>query len=368
MIAAARKTPAKTPAKTAASAKTASKTAVTVKQSSEKATVANAPGKKASVVKTVAKTAAVANAPGKKAATAKRPAKTIAVARTPAKKASTAGTRHRPARTEAARRPRRDYFPFMELPGEIRNMIYRNILIQPGIIYVNGDEYGPGYREDVVTRRLPDWMRGAPDRMANYTHLFINQTTVRRLLETSKTIYDEAAWFYYGCNHFFFSHLPILYNFLQATRPDFRRHITHMSLHYRGRYVAKAVNLLPQCVSLEKLELVLDERTIDDRHMKTSTRLRDMVGLKDLLQLRGLREVTLDTHLIDGVAKYATSLADQDYVVNALQVLTEPHNPVKLRRQFEKDYPGQIPQRTASGKAKVAKSTKNKSEAKSRKS
>ena len=253
----------------------------------------------------------------------------------------------------------------MELPGEIRNMIYRNLLIMPGIIYINGGQYGPGYREDVVVQR-PTW--GLGDHIMNRRFLSINQTRVRRLLETSKHIYAEAAWFYYGCNHFYFSSLPILYNFLQATRPDFCRHITHMSLMYSGRFVVKAIKLLRGCVSLSRLQLVLDDSTTWDRHMRTNSWLRNMTGLKDLLQLRGLREVTVDNHLVDSVPMYAASLADKDYVVNGLQVLTQPHDLAKLRQQFKKDYPGQVPQRTASGKAKDAASAKRKTRAKSRKS
>ena len=355
----------------AVAAKSSAKKAAVAKKPAKTAAVAKAPAKTMAMTKTPAKIAAVANADGKKAGIAKAHAKTIAVMRTPAKKAATAitvGTIHHTARAEEIRQPRRDYFPFMELPGEIRNMIYRTILVQPGIVFISGDEYGPGYREDVVSRHLPVRMRGAPDRIMNHSHLFINLPTVRTLLGTSKQIYDEAAWFYYGCNHFHFSNLPILYNFLQATRPDFRRHITRMSLQYSGQFVVKAVKLLPGCVSLSRLRLVLNEHTMGHRLMKTSARLRDMTGLKDLLQLRGLRVVVVDTHLIDSVGNYATSLADKDYVVNALQVLKEPHNPAKLKRQFEKDYPDQVPQRRVSVKTKVAKSTKRKTGAKSTKS
>lgn len=135
--------------------------------------------------------------------------------------------------------PPQETFPFMRLPPEIRNMIYKQALvIPPGIIRLN------------VDNRYPDRNPACP------------------LLSTCRTIYAEAAIFYYGLNRFNLYNMNLLGNWLRSVRPESRRLISRITMIYAGQTSIKDLKSLAEFVDLKELYLHIDVRTFSVHMME----------------------------------------------------------------------------------------------------
>ena len=233
-------------------------------------------------------------------------------------------------------------FPFMRLPPEVRNMVYKEALVMPGIISIERGLVSFYYARLEVVR----------NKIGSEIDLKIDQKSTRALLQTSKTVYQEASPVYFGSNHFYFDDVDLLTRFLQTLRPDFRRLITQMTVHYYGRAPAKAMKALSGCISLTQLTLELSVLTAYCMTQK-SAGVMTLMGLKDLLKIRGLQDVNIGTSRINLQEAPMGYLAEITIQGDTLQVLKEPHNPIKLKRLEAKDYPKGKSQRTIFGKANV---------------
>ncbi len=257
---------------------------------------------------------------------------------------------HQAIKTEGIMTAPKAPFPFMRLPPEIRNMVYKELLVMPAMIAI-GIGWSEGRSIIVEKVRLED------DEESDFE---IDQKATRKLLHTSKTIYQEASHFYWGSNHLYFEDLDMLTEYLQRLRPDFRRLITHVTVRYIGRAPARAMKALSGCISLRKLTLDISFMTIYQTRI-TSAGLMTLTGMNDLLKLRGLEKVNLDTTRLDSGLKTAAWLSQgMSNVVDAIQVLKKPHDPARLKRQEAKDYPKGKSQRTVFGKANVITRTERK--------
>lgn len=241
-------------------------------------------------------------------------------------------------------------FPFMRLPPEIRNMVYKELLVVPGIICIHRDS-----DVEAGLTRVQESVR-SKDGMGKSVR--IDGKSIRQLLWTSKTIYKEASTFYFGSNHFRFASLDMLTECLQHIKLDFRRLLRRITVPFWGLAPAKGMKALATCVSLSELTLGISWYT--SRYLRGDQNLMKPNGLNDLLKIRGLEKVTLDIEDI----KYfhdldISNFFDKDTLANALQILKEPHDPAKLKRQEAKDYPNRKSQRTVFGKANVMTRTES---------
>lgn len=235
-------------------------------------------------------------------------------------------------------------FPFMKLYPEIRNMVYKELLVMPGMVGI----------EDRFTDRRVQTVEFVYRRDASKTKLDIDQKATRALLGTSKAIYEEASHFYFRSNHFYFEDMNLLNVFVQKMRPDFRRLIRRVTVHYCGRAPARTMRSLATCVGLSELTLKFSYGTLPYSPMT-------LTGLKDLLKIRGLTDVKIDTEVMDThPAQPLYAFKSKDELASALQVLKKPHNPGNLKKQEEKDYPKGKSQRTVFGKANVITRTEKK--------
>lgn len=241
-------------------------------------------------------------------------------------------------------------FPFMRLPPEIRIMIYKELLVMPGTINIKWKFF---FEEKIL--RIEESVR-SKDGMG--LDVCIDGKSARQLLWASKTIYQEASTFYFGSNHFHFGSLNMLTKCLEHIKPDFRRLLRRITVRYMGYAPAKAMKALATCISLSELTLEICMSTgILERGYQGLMKLN---GLNDLLKIRGLEKVTLDTEDIDSHPRHHFgTFSDKDALADALQILKEPHDPAKLKRQEAKDYPKEKSQRTVFGKANVMTRTES---------
>lgn len=134
----------------------------------------------------------------------------------------------------------RDVFPFLDLPAELRNIIYSQVLIQSE--KYKGIEINAG-RNSRKKINISEWRD-----MRRVSHL-------SALLLVSRQIYREALSYLYQ-NYFDFDHLPGLKNFLKVVRPGIvhLRHVTINSSQLWHKTTAKVVfNLLRKAENLNAL-------------------------------------------------------------------------------------------------------------------
>lgn len=121
-------------------------------------------------------------------------------------------------------------FPFLELPPEVRNMIYMELLVKKG-----------GARFEVTGNQAK--------------HIRCWGPTSLRMLRTCRQIYQEAAAIYYGLNNFSFTSTTTLMHYLQNIETSVR-FLRSIEIHdLVGSTSFKAAKLLVGAISLTRLKV-----------------------------------------------------------------------------------------------------------------
>ncbi|KAI4216450.1 MAG: hypothetical protein LQ349_009101 [Xanthoria aureola] len=246
-------------------------------------------------------------------------------------------------------------FPFMKLPPEVRNMIYKEVLEDTSIINLIALGDTKKVRE---VRGKPVLLRYDPE-MPPVTPYSQGQFDPLLLLRASKAIHDEAYPVYYGRNTFFCRGLAALRGFLGRLKREYRRSIRSLGFDMWGDPAAKSIRLLQGCVSLQDLH-------IDCRGVRLWDNLRSdsvLPGYNELLKLRGIRSLQILRPVKDDIYRLGSQTyriilpADTheywEEIIEDLQVLKQPRSEAMVRRQDWKDFPLENTKRTVYGKANV---------------
>ncbi|KAL8924498.1 MAG: hypothetical protein Q9172_002663 [Xanthocarpia lactea] len=240
--------------------------------------------------------------------------------------------RHKRAKATKAKK-----FPLMELPPEIRTMVYEEVLVASPSI-------------SIISQRSAAFMGYTAPRRVLYI-LDDSARTGCQLLRASKALYHEAMPIFYGRNTFDFGDLDALDGFLKKISIQQRRMITSVALRIRGTTPAKSIRLLQGCVSLRRLEVKVIMGTLDGYDLNRLGQPR-AAGIRSLLEIRGINEldVTLPQffYIWDDQQREAF-----EELKKALQVLKLPRSIASLRRQDAKDFPPEKAKRTVFGRANV---------------
>ena len=241
-------------------------------------------------------------------------------------------------------------FELMKLPAEIRRMIFREFLVMPSRIGFHRH----GMLDGQVARKFPPFAlvedRPLPP-FWPYEWPTIKETEIIRqsgrlkIFLVSKTIYRETVPLYFGHNIFNFDCGDSLGKFLSTIGPDCRWQLARVQCCWMG-HCTRAAKILPKCVGLRELSLKITSFSLGCSGLTgPDTRL---VGMEDLLRVRGLDKLSIHTfgpchyttcpghQYVDGVRRECPSLT---IIKNALEVLKQPHNIKKLKRQEERDFP-----------------------------
>ena len=245
-------------------------------------------------------------------------------------------------------------FRLMDLPLELRCMIFRELLVMPGPVFI---KYV--YREGQVgvyarpARVAPGPPKGFWYEELNGSNL-IRQSSLLSIFSASKTIYRETVPLYFGCNHFDFVDLDRMEQFLNQVGAEYRWQIASISVRYYGKAPARAVKRLRECVGLRVLRLDITSYSFG-RGDPNTPHETPLLAMKDLLRIRGLDSI--DLSVIGGDSLYVSdtlvpthNLAER--LEKRLKVLTEPRDPKQLKRQEKKDFPTKA-KRTIFGAANV---------------
>lgn len=218
-------------------------------------------------------------------------------------------------------------FPFMQLPLEIRTMIFKSFVTQSKRV------------------RVSSWKPHFPSASDESTP----QDSVCNIFLVSKAFYREAAPLYYHLNLFHFPRLEDVL-LLKTLAPDNRRAIKSISVDYVGQSPAKAFAFLQTCVGLRQLRITFSNGQYRVWcHIGADFEPEKITGFRAMAKIRGL------THL--GIGIYTPGDRDMGMFVlqiqDALSRLLEPHDPAFITRLDKKDYPDKN-HRSVFGKANVA--------------
>lgn len=217
-------------------------------------------------------------------------------------------------------------FPFLKLPLELRNMIYKELVIEflrvnitvisrrPRILGLRKCE--PGYSMSPTSQPHP---------------IFV-------FFLVSKQTRQEAISVYYGGNRFNAKDSDILAGYLQRIGPDACNAIREISIRYEtGKNAAKAFKLLAQCGSLRKLHFTIDWIVFKSpKHLARFVPWLKRPGIPSLLKVRGIEELNVEVRF--GRRSWTRSGeafdSDKERLMQALQILKEPRDVQKKKKRL----------------------------------
>ena len=188
-------------------------------------------------------------------------------------------------------------FPFIRLPLELRNMVYRELLVMPGPI-----DLGKTRRSRPSVMLLDN---EEPD--SRMSRKISKHPRVFGIFLVSEQIRQEAISVYFGGNRFHATGSARLADFLCRIDADARNAIRGVSIIYgTGQNAGKAFDLLAQCRGLRKLQFTIEYRcTWQNRSYGP---LLKRLGMKSLLKVRGIQDLNLKCNFREPVPYESTPL------------------------------------------------------------
>ena len=240
-------------------------------------------------------------------------------------------------------------FPFMKLPPEVRQMVYREHLIQGGPIHVTS--MYPTSKTSVSVHLGCGIHKPSHDQHVSF------DASVLALLSVSKALNTESVALFYRHNDFHFEHLNHLQSVIDCIAVEARRSLYSICFRYHGTAPAQAMRALKECIGLRCLTIEFDRYSLGHIPYNAKTfmnpfKLGKLHGLQGLLKIRGIKE--LDVIMEMAFTSNWSGVADQiDDFRESLQVLKLPRPAAQLLRQEKKDYPEKLGRRTVFGQANV---------------
>ncbi|KAI4230056.1 MAG: hypothetical protein L6R36_000313 [Xanthoria steineri] len=229
-------------------------------------------------------------------------------------------------------------FPFMKLPLELRQMVYKELLVMPWPVIMDAPHccYYPGKH---LTHVVHD---------DGHPHEYCPLATCQ-IRQVSKALHIETTPIYFGHNTFKFRNLNALSFFLTKLKSESRRSITSLIVRYEGGHPARSMKLLRSCFALRRLSINCTWGTIRYGQFPWYT----IRGLKYLLQIRGIQTLELKKPTPSEHFSWEAYRMEWQELLEALQVLKQPYTEAAIRRQDKKECPPEKAKRTLFGRANV---------------
>ena len=152
-------------------------------------------------------------------------------------------------------------FRLMDLPLELRTMIFKELLVMPGpILFKTSLSFNSPSGETYRFVRDPEPFVNVGSEAVRGQHVFKEseiapQKDSLRIFSVSKAIYRETVPIYFGCNMFDFDDLGTFERFITKLEAEFRWQLARVTITYTGIAPARAVKHLVGCVGLRELTL-----------------------------------------------------------------------------------------------------------------
>ena len=224
----------------------------------------------------------------------------------------------------------------MELPQEVRDMIYEACLAFDGAIFVRDKRI----RRTMVTSRL----RQRQDFDRRISSIASSATAKgRSLFHLSRQIRDEAVPIFYRKNTFEFTSLTEMEKFIHNMGLRYQHNLRSVIVYYEAEYLEfqRPLSLLAQCVGLRDLTLILGDACVEytnsgnvPSYKYDWAALQKPPAFSTLLRIRGLDTVRLVLSRRAGALVDSTSKRDFELLPAmeaAVQVMKKPR-PVPQKR------------------------------------
>ncbi|KAL9603343.1 MAG: hypothetical protein Q9219_001205 [cf. Caloplaca sp. 3 TL-2023] len=226
-------------------------------------------------------------------------------------------------------------FNFMGLPPEIRQMIYKELLVAPTEIFIRG-----AWWDETICR----FEYGIPKALPSVAW---------RIFHVSKAIFNEAIPVYLGFNTFAFACLDDL-SALNKLSVESRRAIRRLIINFSGwpdATPARSISILRSCTALRDLSFRIGQGHVlyNPRHPLS---IHFPLGLNDLLKIRGIEKLSISRLYPDNDYTHDVKQHLED-LITKMQVLKQPYSAAAIRNQDLKDYGPTRAKRTRFGLANV---------------
>ncbi|KAK7751631.1 hypothetical protein SLS62_006457 [Diatrype stigma] len=188
-------------------------------------------------------------------------------------------------------------FPFMRLPREIRERIYKFAMVEP--------DFGSDYKGDSLSGVFYPARKGSDCNCPPHDKDFRWQrsyTMPMPLALVSKAVSQEFLRAFFRNNPIEFACACSMYHHL-STNETFREAVTKIYFHWCGRSADRGIAELKKCPSLEKLAIQVSAATTTNLTPaqeevrrwfgRKNWILADALGFYELIKLRGLKEVVV---------------------------------------------------------------------------
>ena len=186
-----------------------------------------------------------------------------------------------------------EQFPFMDLPREIRDMIYEACLAFDGAIFVRDQRTEETHGTPFYPRQRQDFDRRMSSIEASTT------APERNLFYVSKQVYEEALPIFYSNNTFELTSLTEMEKFIHHMGLKNRPYLRSVMVYYEAENFEyqRPLSLFARCVGLRDLTLVLCDECMEYTETGScrtdSSALKELPAFNTLLRMRGLDNVRL---------------------------------------------------------------------------
>ena len=242
-----------------------------------------------------------------------------------------------------ARKVRDKPFRLMDLPLELRHMVFKEFLVMDGPIMFRSCIYLVERKTYILA---PPFANVSPegDRNVDYYKAsnIVTQSNLLYIFSVSRSVYQVTVPIYFSSNTFDFKSLTAFDRFITKVGAVPRWQLARVRITYLGDAPARAFKHLARCVGLREATLQFEPYWAIGP--SRTAKLLQLYGIKDLLQVRGLKklESIVPDHFWSR-ARYWNLLKDAKEATSdleeRLQVLKQPIDPKKLKRLEKKNFP-----------------------------
>ncbi|KAI9702353.1 MAG: hypothetical protein M1836_000832 [Candelina mexicana] len=190
-------------------------------------------------------------------------------------------------------------FPFLKLPPEIRNQIYRLVLVYPSMM-VSPQVAMPNL-SGKKTGRKQFGIRCEPRSQEGY----IPPQVALSLFSVCRQIYQESMPLFYHENHFYVWSGSDLQSFLLRIGSERRSWIREMTLVFQNSGLGSGFKPFSECKRLTTLHIRLPFPYFNEQNCAT---IGEHKGLQKLSRIRGLTTLTCEDDQ-EGQTEYAERIA-----------------------------------------------------------